>query len=135
LAAGPLTLDDYAVACVESDINGSSQARVKSAIEGLLINSYRSLALDQDDRAAALRFLAQKVWNKYRQQIPDERWPVMGIAPLDSLSREVLDQLLDPEKGFPPDAQAVLRTKLGLPAAPAPKPAETSPTPSANAGK
>jgi hypothetical protein len=112
---GRLTLDEYAFACVQVEINGSSQAKVKLAIEGLLINSYRNLVLDQDDRAMGLKHLAQQIWNAYRRKIPDDRWPVLGIASIDSENKEVLRQLLDPQTGFPPEIRAALRARLGLP--------------------
>ena len=46
----------------------------------------------------------------------------LRIPPLDELQKEVLANLLNPERGLPPDARADLRAKLGMepePAAPA----------------
>ncbi len=118
-----VTLDQYAVACVETDINETSRDRVKTALEGLLRNSYISLVLDQDDRAAGLQLLARKIWDTYRSKIPNERWDAIGLPTLKEIGQTVLDQMLDPERGLPPEARAVLRTKLALPAEQAPPPA------------
>ena len=128
-----VTLDQFAVACVETDINETSRDRVKTAIEGLLRNSYISLVLDQDDRSAGLQLLAQKIWDTYKSKIPDERWGAIGLPPIKEIARTVLDQMLDPERGLPPQARAVLRTKLALPAETAPAPAPPPASPPTNA--
>ena len=49
----------------------------------------------------------------------------MSLGPFEVIEKEVLSRLLDPERGFVPEARAVLRTKLGLPAESAP--AKTEP--------
>jgi hypothetical protein len=111
-----LTLDEYAVGCVQTDINETSRDRVKGAIEGLLRNSYTSLMLDQDSRAAGLQLLATKIWEAYRSKIPDSRWAAIGIPTVKETSAIIVNRLLDPATGYPPAARAELRTKLGLPA-------------------
>ena len=50
-----LTLDEYAVACVQIDIGETSQERVTAAFEGLLTRAYYDLAVGQDDRYAGSR--------------------------------------------------------------------------------
>jgi hypothetical protein len=111
-----LTLDQYAVACVQADINEIAPDRVKTAIEGLLFNAYQSLVLDQDDRAAGFKLLAQKVWETYQSKLPQSRLAAIGLPPFQSLAKKALDRLLDPATGMPPEPRAVLRTKLSLPA-------------------
>src|SRR4029453_17637012 len=62
-----LTLDEYAVARFQEDVEGMSRDRMQSAIESLLVNSYTSLVLDEDDRALGLKMLARKVYENYQQ--------------------------------------------------------------------
>jgi len=120
-----LTLDEYCVARVEEDVGGTSPDRVQSAIDGLLVNSYESLILNEDDRAAGYRLLAQKIWDTYESKIPKEREQAMGLKPVEETRQEVLSRLLDAEHGLPTEMRAALRAKLGMPpeTAPAPAPA------------
>jgi hypothetical protein len=109
-----LTLDQYAVARVQEDINETSPDRVKAAIEGLIVNAYRSLVLDEDERYAGFKLLARQIWNVYMEKIPKERIQAIGLRPLDEINNEMLNRLLDPEHGVTPEERAVLRTKLGM---------------------
>lgn len=113
-----LTLDEYAVASIQEDISETSRDRVKAAVEGLLRNAYVSLALDQDDRYAGFRLLAQKVVATYGEKIPQNRAEAIGLPPLKTISEEVLNKMLDPEGGVPPEARAIIRTKLNMGAEP-----------------
>ena len=115
-----LTLRDYAVACVQEDITDGSPARVKSAVAGLLNHAYVNLVLGDDDYAAGYKRLAQDVWESYESHLPPARIEALSLGPFGSIDQYVLDQLLHPEQGMPPEYQAVLRTKLGLPALTAP---------------
>jgi hypothetical protein len=115
-----VTLDQYAVACVQSDINDMSPDRLRTVLEGLLMTSYMSLVIDQDDRAEGLKRLAQQAWQSYQSKIPVERRDPLKVPPVREISRDVLGRLLNPTNGLPPQAQAVLRTKLNLPAEKAP---------------
>jgi hypothetical protein len=94
-----------------------SPDRVRTVLEGLLITSYMSLVIDQDDRADGLRRLAQKAWDSYQSKIPTARQDPLRVPPVREISRDVLNRLLNPTNGLPSQAQAVLRTKLNLPAA------------------
>jgi hypothetical protein len=122
-----LTLDEFAVASVQSDVNDTSHDRIKTSVEGLLATSYRNLALDQDDRATGLKRLALKIYQNYTSKIPKGREEAMGLGPFEVINKEVLSRLLDPKRGFAPEARAILRTKLGLPAESAPAKAEAAP--------
>jgi hypothetical protein len=118
-----LTLDQYAVARVQEDVNETSRDRVTSAIEGLINNSYESLVLDEDERAAGFNRLAKKIWEAYQSAIYNGRESSIGLDPLPEIEKRILNRLLDPDEGMPAEARAVLRTKLGLPAQTAPAPA------------
>ena len=111
-----LTLDEYAVAVVQIDIGETSQERVTSAVQGLLTQSYFSLATGQDDRYENLKRLTVKVYERYTQKTSgfrgDKRIP---LPPFDTLNNTVLRQLLDSKNGMPYAARAELITKLGLP--------------------
>ncbi len=111
-----LTLDEYAVAVVQIDIGETSQERVTSAVQGLLTQSYFSLATGQDDRYENLKRLTVKVYERYTKKTAgfrgDKRIP---LPPFDTLNNTVLRQLLDSKSGMPYAARAELITKLGLP--------------------
>lgn len=111
-----VTLDEYAVSCITTDVNETSHDRVLSAVQGMLVNSYTSLVLDQDDRSAGFKLLAKKIWDTYDSKISGTRHDALKLPALSDMDRDVRNQLLDPEHGLPPEARIVLRTKLGLPA-------------------
>jgi hypothetical protein len=114
-----LTLDEYAVARVQSEIGDTSQERITGVIEGMLAQSYYQLAIGQDDRAVGFKLLARKVYDKYQKDISKMKSNVerVGLPPFDVLNRSVLDRLLDVQKpALPFAARAVIRTQLGMPA-------------------
>ena len=112
------TLDEYAVARVQSEIGDTSQERTTSVVEGLIAQSYYALALGQDDRAAGFQNLAKKVYQHYVSKTSgrgnEQR---TALPPFDVLNRTVLNDLLNTQKPMLPyGARAVIRTKLGMPA-------------------
>jgi hypothetical protein len=112
-----VTLDDYAVARFQGDAGETDRKRVQAGIEGLLVNSYTSLAVDQeqgDDRFGGYRLMAQRLWNTYMTKIPKERTEPIALPPFQDTDRKILDQMLDPQTGFSPEFRAVLRSKLGM---------------------
>jgi hypothetical protein len=115
-----VSLDQYVVACVQEDINDTSKDRAQAVLEGLLLTSYTSLVLDQDDRSEGLKLLAEKAWKNYQSKIPEARMSAVGLPPFTDIDRTVRDRLLSPTTGLPPTARAILRTKLNLPAEKAP---------------
>jgi hypothetical protein len=112
-----LTLDDYAVARVQQEVGDTSQERTTAVVQGLLAQAYRALAFGQDDRYAGFRLLATKVYEHYQAKISGMKSNLqrIGLPPFADLNRAVLDQLLDPQKGAPFAARAVIRTQLGMP--------------------
>lgn len=121
-----VTLDQYVVACVQEDINDTGKDRATAIIEGLLRTSYVSLAIDQDDRAEGLKRLASQAWKNYQAKIPRERTQAIGLAPFRDMDLDIRARLLNPTNGLPPAAQAVIRTKLNLPAPTATPPTSTT---------
>jgi hypothetical protein len=111
-----LTLDQYAVARLQEDVGETDRNRVKNAIEGLLVNSYLNLAIDEEEAAAGCKLLARQVWNTYQSKIIDGRVEALTLPPLAEIDKEMQDRVLDPEQGLPWDARSIIRTRLGLPA-------------------
>jgi hypothetical protein len=113
-----LTLDEYAVAVVQIDIGETSQERVTSAVQGLLVRAYYDLATGQDDRYENLKRLANRVYLRYVHKISTSGGNAerVSLPPYDTLNNAVLRQLLDPQNGTPYAARAELVTRLGLPA-------------------
>jgi len=123
-----VTVDQYAVARFQGDVGETDPNRVKSGIEGLLINAYMSLATDDEqgeERFAGYRVMARQLWQTYMSKIPKERTMAIGLPPLEDIDREMRDRLLDPQRGLPPEMRLVLRSKLGKETtAPPPTPPE-----------
>jgi len=117
-----LSLDEFVFARVQEDIGETSRDRIKAAVEGFLVKSYRNLVIDQEDRYAGYKLLARKVWTTYQSKIKGSEDRI-GLPPFEQIDQEILKGLLDAERGVPAEIRAVLRTKLGLPAESAPAPA------------
>ena len=123
-----LSLDEYAVARVQSEIGDTSQERITGVIEGLIARSYLQMAIGQDDHSVGYKLLARKVYDKYQNSISKMASNVarVGLPPFEVLNRAVLNRLLDTQKPVLPfAARAVIRTQLGMSAeTSAPPPAE-----------
>ncbi len=124
-----LTLDEYAVACVQSDIGETSQERITIAIRGLLARAYMSMVTDDDGSYQNLKGLADRVYKNYEVKATgfgnENR---IRLQPYPDMNRDVVGMLLDPQRGLPYEARAILRTRLGMPAEPvAPAPATNAP--------
>jgi hypothetical protein len=85
-------------------------------VQGLLTRAYYNLALSENDRYENFKRLANRVYQNYQAKTGsfkgDQRIP---LPPYNTLNRAVINGLLDPQKGMPYAARAVLRTQLGLP--------------------
>ena len=84
-----LTLDQYAVARVQGDVSDSGgRDRTKGVIEGLLVNSYRSMVLNEDAPAAGFKLLARQVWMSYQSGLSHRNGsPRLACRPLRKLIR------------------------------------------------
>jgi hypothetical protein len=121
-----VTLDQYVLARVGEDVNETSQVRVTAVIEGMLLKSYEFLALDEDERFEGYQRLARLVWKTFMGKLDDAGKVRVGLKPIEDFNRDIRNRLLDPEKGMPFEARAVLRTKLNLPPEPKTTAAETN---------
>ena len=125
-----LTLDQYAVARVQEDVSDSGgRDRTQGIIEGLLVNSYRSMAVGEDGPAAGFRLLALRLWESYQSRMPQERLAAIGLRPFADIDQEIRTRMLDPQEGEPVEVRAVLRTKLGQPPEAGGQPAATNAPP------
>lgn len=121
-----ISVDQYAVSRVQEDVDETmARDRIKATIEGMLASAYQSMVLGEDDRAAGLRLLAEKVRTTYESKT-SVRKEALALEPIEVIQREVLTRLLDPEHGFPPEVRATLRLKLGM----EPEPPSAAPQPS-----
>jgi hypothetical protein len=124
-----ISLDEYAVSKVQEDVGDTmSPDRIKAIIEGLLVSAYHSMLLGDDERAAGYRLLAENVRTTYasKTKVRSESIP---MAPLEDIKRDVLNQMLDPERGMPPEMRAALRAKLNMGPEPPASPATTNAIP------
>ncbi len=109
-----MTLEQYAIRIrLQDDVDETDQNRVTAHIRGLLTQSYVNLARDDEDQAAGYAALARAIWNSYMSKIvggaSDKRVP---LFPLESMKRDVVRELLNPETGLIDQMAAVLRTKI-----------------------
>jgi len=89
--------------------------RTKALLDGLLIQHFYNLAIDEDDRAEGLDRMARQLWAYYNDRVA-VRGDVLRFPPYREMKQAILKQVLDPKEGFGPLLAARLRTKLGLPA-------------------
>ncbi len=113
-----LTLDEYAVAVTQIDVNETSQQRVTAAFRGLLIHAYYNLAAGDEDRYENLMNLARKVYDRYVAKTSGFNGPDrIPLLPFEEMKTSVVRFLLDPQNGVSYAARAALVTRLGLPSA------------------
>jgi hypothetical protein len=131
-----VTLDRYVFDRMQVDINETDVNRVRSDIEGLLVNSYTSLAVGEDDRAAGFKLLAKQIHLSFMSRVKESEMRV-GLPPFESIDATIRTRLLDPNEGMPFEMRAALRSRLGLSAeeAPPPSPATTNAPPAASSPK
>ena len=102
---------------MEEEVGDTSQERTTGVVEGLITRAYYELAIGQDDRYEGFKLLAGKVYEHYGAKTAghgnEQR---IGLPPFAELNRFVLNHMLDPQRGAPYAARAVLRTQLGMPA-------------------
>jgi hypothetical protein len=110
------TVDDFALARVTEHISETNVNQTKAIIEGLLIESFVSLAIGEDDYAISNERMAQHVRNWFMNEIGEGSAVRVGLPEMEEIKREILSQLLDPEYGLPTQLQLQLRSQLQLPA-------------------
>lgn len=122
-----VTIDEFVFAKISEAIGETDQKGMKSILEALISQSYMSLVLDEDDRAAGFMNLARKAHARYNSKVT-ARQGAIDMPPLEEIQQEVLKQMLDPENGLPDEMAAHLATKLQVPLPPrVKKPEPTTP--------
>jgi hypothetical protein len=109
-----LTVDEYAAAKVTEDIGETSNERMRSNLEGLLITSFFYLANDLDEEALGHERLAQVAWARFQRQIlrTKNQEVRVGLDPFETIKRNALDLF---RQTYHPELVARLYTRLGLP--------------------
>jgi hypothetical protein len=130
-----ISLDDYALGQIITDNGETDMNKVSDSIYGMFHLGFVCLVSDDEDRYINYQNLAQKIWKHYHEKIGDISKQRLQLHPWAEMRQRVLDRELDPDPGnagMPPQAQAILRTKLNLPASkpvPAPSPTAQTATP------
>ena len=128
-----VTLDEFCFAKLSEAIGETDQRGMKSILEALITQSYMSLVIDEDDRAAGFMMTARKAHARYNSKVAARQGSI-DMPPFEEIQQVVLKQMLDPEDGLPDEMAAHLATKLGVPLPPRPaKPAAAAAPPSTNA--
>ncbi len=113
---GTLTLYEYVFGRVEELVNDISRDKTKLILERALRTSYIRRAVGEDDSADGWESFAKKIWVRYKSKTKDTGERV-DIPPLDEIRKDVLLQLIDPERGaLAPELAARLRASLNIPA-------------------
>jgi hypothetical protein len=108
-----ITLDDYAAAKVTEDVGETSNVRMRSNIEGLLLTSFFYLANDLDDEAIGHERLARIAHERFMREISRGKQQIrVGLPEFDVMKREALDVF---RQTYEPEFVARLYTRLGLP--------------------
>ena len=111
-----LSLDDFAIARIQGEVDSPGQVMVKGILEGMETRALESLAEGDDDRYIGMDALAQKIWRRYEDKISvtkdaDIRLHIDSVPEIRlQVAKKLLNGYLEPELA------AQLRTKLGLPA-------------------
>ncbi len=126
-----LTLEEYAFDRLKENLPSMNRDRTAAVLEGMLVQYYFSVAIDDDDRADGLDRMARQLWTYYDGQAA-ARADALKFPPLQQMKKTVLDGLMDPQSGLLPEIRERLRKKLNLPEPAAVKP--QSPTPAQKQG-
>ncbi len=127
------SMREYVISRIQEDTSETmARDRMKAMIEGLLINSYTSLAIGEDDRAAGYKLLARQSLETYQSKTK-ERGEALAMSSFEEMDREIFNRMLDPDEGVPAEMRAVLRSLSGMPPEPAPEAAPGTNAPPATA--
>ncbi|MBK8000267.1 MAG: hypothetical protein IPK15_16485 [Verrucomicrobia bacterium] len=68
-----ISAEQFALARMTANISELNHNRTKAVLEGLMIQHFENLAIDNDDRAEGLMLMIRKIWNYYTSGGPDDR--------------------------------------------------------------
>lgn len=105
-----LTLAEYAVERATENVREQSQVKMTGLVQAMVAQSYFALIEGNNEEANEYMLRASQIWNAYDKKIKsNER---LAIPTINETKEVVLRDMLDPEGGVSPEAQARLRTVL-----------------------
>lgn len=125
-----ISAEQFALARMTANISELNHNRTKAVLEGLMIQHFENLAIDNDERADGLMLMIRQIWNYYTSRIT-QRPDALRLEPIPEMYTRIRDQLIDPKTGFRPEYAARIRTKLNLPPPPSATNAPAAPANSA----
>jgi hypothetical protein len=111
------TVEEFALQRMTSTITDVDHNRKKALIQGLLVQHFENLAIDEEERAAGLLQMARQIHQYYNSTV-QRRPGVLDLPSFKEMYDFVRGQLLDPKEGLPPVYRDRLRTIFNLPATP-----------------
>lgn len=112
-----ISAEQFALARMTANIAELNHNRTKAVLEGLMIQHFENLAIDNDERADGLMLMIRKIWNYYTSGVT-QRPDALRLEPIPEMYTRIRDQLIDPNTGFRGEYAARIRTKLNLPPPP-----------------
>ncbi|HEY3863445.1 MAG TPA: hypothetical protein VGO59_16330 [Verrucomicrobiae bacterium] len=110
-----ISLQDFVVATVADDNEGTDMDRVNANLVGMYRSEFLCLVSDNDDEAQHYKQLADIVYDHYEKKIGPTSEQRLNLKPRGEIQQRALEQLLDPRAGLLDDYNRdYLRTKLGL---------------------
>jgi hypothetical protein len=124
-----ISLEDYAIGQIVEGYDEMDMNKVTDAIRAMFHQEFVALVMDENDKAVNYQNLASQIWKRYNENLYDAaQRQRLALKPFADLRRLALDEELDPVRPrMTARAQAILRTKLNLPASKA-VPATPSPS-------
>ncbi len=110
------TLQEFALARVIEDVGETDKDRVQGHLEGFIGSAYLAAIRGDVGMYEGYRRMARDLRAKYMEKIGGAGEIRVGLPPLEETEKKVLDKMLDPVNGMPPEMRAILRTELRLPA-------------------
>jgi hypothetical protein len=120
------TMEEFALERLTENARDANQDRMKIMIEGYIRRYYIDLVNDLDDEADRSERVAGYYLAYYMNKIRGQERR-LGLVPINETKKDVLNRLLEPQTGLPPELRARLRTKLRMPAEAPPAPPSEKP--------
>ena len=106
--AGPqanMTMEDYAVSQIATDINEMDMNKIEASILGMFDQEFLCLIRDNDSQAANYKNMASRIWNYYKLRVRGADIRRVGLKPIAQLQQFELNRFLDPQAGPPAGSQ------------------------------
>jgi len=120
----PAALEEFIVREIREDLEAGQYEQVKGYIGFYILRSYYWLAAGDREASDGHLAMAKLFYLLHQDKAP----PRLQMAAWDEVLKQVLDEVLDPRRGFPKVLRDRLRSMMGLPPETAePGPAEEGP--------